>query len=175
MAKSVNGNKVNKRTKDKKKTKESKTSARRLRAFKKQVAALELRVKGESFRSIALELKYAGPSGAYKAVEAALERTLTARSEHLRQLELERLDKLMLIPWKRATIAGELVAIDRVLKIMERRAKLTGIDAPTEFTLADIQSIARKVIHVVSAEVEDKKTRARIFDELGFGPEADDD
>jgi len=43
------------------------------------------------------------------------------------QLELERLDAMQAAIWDDA-MNGHLGAIDRVLKIMERRAKLLGLD-----------------------------------------------
>jgi len=49
----------------------------------------------------------------------------------LRALELLRLDELLNALWDTA-IAGDLKAVDRVLKVMERRAKLLGLDAPFE-------------------------------------------
>ena len=162
--KKVNTRKVNK----KKKSKESKTSPRRLRALKKQVAALELRVQGKSFRAIALELKYSGPSGAFAAVEAALKRTLTGHSEEVRNLELERLDRLQMEVWILATEGANLQAIEKVLAIMRRRAALLGLDAPIEYTFDDIRRIARKIHAVVNSEVASKAVRERIFDALGF-------
>jgi len=158
---------VNKK-KGKKKSKESKTSPRRLRAMKKQVAALELRVQGLSFRAIALELKYAGPAGAFAAVEAALKRTLTGHSEEVRVLELERLDRLQMKVWILATEGADLQAIEKVLAIMRRRAALLGLDAPIMYTLEDIRGIARKFHTIINSEVDDEAVRERIFDALGW-------
>jgi hypothetical protein len=45
----------------------------------------------------------------------------------VRQLELERLDRLLIALWDLAT-GGSLGAIDRVLKVMQRRAELLGLD-----------------------------------------------
>lgn len=158
---------VNKpKKKTKRKSKES-TSSRRLQLAKKQVRALELRLEGKSFRAIACELKYRGPSGAYGAVEAALKRMLTGQSEELRQLELLRLDQLQLSVWARAA-SGSISAIETVLMIMRRRAKLLGLDAPIEYTIDDIRAIARKVHLIINSEVEDEATRERIFDKLGW-------
>lgn len=51
-------------------------------------------------------------------------------AEHLRSLEAERLDRVLAAIWRDAT-RGNLSAIDRVLKIMERRAKIEGLDSTT--------------------------------------------
>jgi len=156
------------KAKVKKKSKESKTSPRRLQAAKKQVKALELRVEGRSFRQIALELKYRGPSGAHKAVDAALERTIREPADEVRQLELERLDRLQIMPWKQATVIGDPKAIASVIKIMERRAKLLGLDAPITYSLEDIQEIAHTVYGVIERRVTDPELRELIFHDLEF-------
>jgi hypothetical protein len=92
-------------------------------------SALELRKAGVSFPQIARRLGYSGPGAAFKAVQSALDATLREPAESLRTLEAERLDRLMLGVWQRAT-AGDAKAVDNVLKIMDRRARLLGLDAP---------------------------------------------
>jgi len=156
------------KAKVKKKSKESKTSPRRLQAAKKQVKALELRVQGLSFRQIALELKYKGPSGAHKAVDAALERTIREPADQLRQLELERLDRLQIMPYKQATVIGDPKATASVLKIMERRAKLLGLDAPIQYSLEDIREIAHTVYASINRRVTDPEVREMIYHDLEF-------
>jgi hypothetical protein len=53
----------------------------------------------------------------------------------VRELELTRLDAMLLPLWRRVQ-AGEEKAIDRALRIMERRARLLGLDAPTRGELS---------------------------------------
>lgn len=55
-------------------------------------------------------------------------KTRESKTSELRKLELLRLDELQEVAWRFA-MAGQLTGIDRVLKIMERRAKLLGLDA----------------------------------------------
>ena len=55
----------------------------------------------------------------------------TEGAEHLRTLEALRLDEIQAKIWDKA-IAGDYRAVDRVLRIMERRAKLLGLDAPVK-------------------------------------------
>ncbi|MGW4690942.1 hypothetical protein ACWEO1_00960 [Kitasatospora cineracea] len=50
--------------------------------------------------------------------------------EALRALEDARLDRLFLVAYRKAVRDGELPAIDRALRIMERRARLRGLDRP---------------------------------------------
>lgn len=116
------------------KRKESKTSARKTKALQNQIAALQLRVGGATYQAIADALGYAGASGAAKAVYRALENV----QEELRettlqyvQLQLERLDRMLLAVWPAAS-RGSYGAVDRVLRIEERRAKLLGLDIAKE-------------------------------------------
>ena len=62
---------------------------------------------------------------------SALKQTLQEPADELRKLELERLDKLLLGVWPQA-VRGNQGSVDRALRIMERRAKLLGLDAPVK-------------------------------------------
>lgn len=72
-----------------------------------------------------------------------------ASAADLRELEAVRLDKLTFIAYRQAA-AGDLAAMDRVLRIMERRAKLLGLDAPTRIdakvTDADLESEIERLL-----------------------------
>ncbi|MFC8447727.1 hypothetical protein [Kitasatospora sp. NPDC057223] len=59
-----------------------------------------------------------------------------ASVEELRALEDARLDRMFMVAYRRAVRDGDLLAIDRALRIMERRARLLGLDQParTEIT-----------------------------------------
>jgi len=48
---------------------------------------------------------------------------------HVRDLELQRLDDLYTKAWDLVDAGGSETAIDRCLRIMERRSKLLGLDA----------------------------------------------
>ena len=107
------------------------TSARNIEAKAKSIEALELRKKGKSYRQIAAEVGYANAGGAYKAVRRELDLIAKQCSEEARQvrdLELQRLDDLY-VTANEAVEGGSETAIDRCLRIMERRAKLLGLDA----------------------------------------------
>jgi hypothetical protein len=108
---------------------ESKTSERRLEAKQRQVIALEMRKAGASFPEIARELGYRGPSGAFNAVNNAIRDWVAPAAEEVFELEAQRLDRLMLSYWQKA-LDGEHKSAELVLKIMDRRAKLLGLDAP---------------------------------------------
>lgn len=107
----------------------------------KQRQALELRKAGVSYAEIATRLGYRSGSGAHAAVGAALKKTLQEPADELRKLEVERLDA-MLLAIATQVRQGNHGAIDRALRIMERRAKLLGLDAPTR---QDVTSGGEKI------------------------------
>jgi len=116
---------------------ESKSSPRRILAREKQRQALELRLAGVTFETIAQRVGYATRDGAHKAVTAALQYTLRPPADELRAVDLERLDKLTLAIWQRA-IGGDLDAIHTALRILAQRARLLGLEIPVP-TIAQLQ------------------------------------
>ena len=65
-----------------------------------------------------------------RIVERELDRAYREPVEMLLQLELDRLDALMRAYWD-AALAGDGEAADRVLRIMDRRARYLGLDVWT--------------------------------------------
>src|SRR5712664_2138464 len=110
----------------------SRTSPQRLKALDKQRQAMQLRIAGASFDEIAESLGYANRGGAHKAIMAGIESTLREPAEGVRELELKRLDRLLMAAWKAAT-AGDLQAIGICLQIMKRRADFEGLDKPKKY------------------------------------------
>jgi len=102
---------------------------RRVNAHTRHLQALELRKAGATYQAIADQLGYASAKGAHKAVASALKATLRDPADGVRELELERLDAALLAIWRRVQ-AGDYAAIDRLLGIINSRAKLTGTFAP---------------------------------------------
>ncbi|WP_075662445.1 hypothetical protein [Streptomyces acidiscabies] len=56
--------------------------------------------------------------------------------DELRALEADRLDRLFFVAYKKAVRDQDLAAIDRTLRIMERRARLLGLDMPVRTELS---------------------------------------
>jgi hypothetical protein len=113
-----------------------KLSATRIKAMEDQQKALELRRMAKGYQEIADALSI-GLATAHRYVKAAMadaRAQITAQADELRAEELSRLDGMLAGLWPRAR-RGEAVAVDRVLKIGERRAKLLGLDAPTRTAL----------------------------------------
>jgi hypothetical protein len=106
--------------------------------------AVELRVEGKSWQEIADRLGYDSRGSAATAVRRALEQAvaeLNVPLEAHRQLELDRLDAMQNALWDKV-LAGDTKAIDTTLRLMDRRAKLLGLDAPQrhELTLESIDA-----------------------------------
>lgn len=90
--------------------------------------ALRLRTAGLTYRQIATALGV-DVATAHRRTQRALEAIpFDAVDEH-RQLEAERLDSLTQAIWQSA-MSGNLKAIDTALRVMERRARLLGLDLP---------------------------------------------
>jgi hypothetical protein len=94
----------------------------------KETTIIELRQEGYIWREIAVmvDMSIAGVAKAYKR---ALTRHPHATIDEHRELELDRLDTLQRTFWKSA-VAGNPRAADFVLRVIDKRAKLLGLDAP---------------------------------------------
>src|SRR6186713_657770 len=88
--------------------------------------ALDLRLAGATYRQIGERLGVSLPI-AWKHTQAALRQAPQEPAQELRQIELARLDRLHMAHWSQA-LGGSTDATDRVLKIMDRRARLLGLD-----------------------------------------------
>ena len=95
----------------------------------KELKVLELRRAGFTFQRIAEEVGYATPSGAQRALERIMTRNVPQAPEEFRWQELDRLDRMQVALWPRA-MKGDDRAIGTIVRLMERRARLVGIDAP---------------------------------------------
>ena len=96
----------------------------------KETKVLELRRAGLTWQRIADEVGYADHTGAYAAYKRAIRRTQQQPADELREQELDRIDRLQLAAWPNA-MKGSEKAILAIVRLMERRAKLLGLDAPT--------------------------------------------
>lgn len=114
----------------------NRTAAAKVRSLSHQGAALALRCAGLSFAAIGTRIGVC-KAQAFKLVRKGLEETrlqIAGSADTLRSEELARLDGMLQKVYPRAA-RGDLAAVDRVLKIGERRARLLGLDAPTRTAL----------------------------------------
>lgn len=108
-----------------------KSAKERARIIERQTLALELRRDGWTYRAIGKKLDCTAVT-AWRDVQVALKASLKLRdgeAEILRQLELERLD-MMWRALEHFMAAGNIGSIMAGVRVMERRAKLLGLDAP---------------------------------------------
>ena len=112
----------------------------------RRLKAISLRKAGHAWESVGAQMGIT-QQAAQQLVKRALAATMREATADLRALEVARLDDLLLALYSLATSNDpelpltrlQLEAQDRVLRIMERRAKLLGLDAPSkqEITGAD--------------------------------------
>jgi hypothetical protein len=95
----------------------------------KEIRVLELRRVGLTWQRIAEEVGYADHTGAYAAYKRAIKRTMQQPADELREQEVDRLDRLQVAVWPSA-MKGDTRAILTIIRLMERRAKLLGLDKP---------------------------------------------
>ena len=127
----------------------NKTSPSTIDAKLRAAKALEMRMEGMKFDDIAAELGFSGRQGAYDAVSRELKAITREPAEEVLRLDLERLDKMWGIHYLNAQ-AGDAMALSSCMRIMERRARLLGLDAPSknEVTGKDGSPIAPPVFNI---------------------------
>lgn len=114
----------------------NRNSAAKARKLENQGKALELRRMGLGYSEIAQRIG-CSLSTAHGYVDKAMAESraqVDADAAVLKAEELSRMDAMLRGLWPDAR-KGHHGAVDRVLKIMERRAKLLGLDAPTRHAL----------------------------------------
>jgi transposase-like protein len=110
------------------KSKYSTTDPDRVADAVRRAKAVELRLQGKTFDQIADQLGYHDRSTAYKAVKTAIQAVGREDARELRELDLLRLDRMLEIIWSQVE-DGDLAAVDRALRILERRERITGYGA----------------------------------------------
>ena len=117
---------------------DNQTSKKRIEAQEKRQRAVQLRKMGWSYGRIASQMDMT-KSSVHKAVTKAISETkkyIDRDADLLLAQELERLDDIQSFFWMDAS-KGNYRAADRILKVMERRHRLLGLDAPTKVAATD--------------------------------------
>ncbi|MFD9764733.1 hypothetical protein ACFWXI_14520 [[Kitasatospora] papulosa] len=130
---------------------------RTLSDAQRDAEAARLRARGLTYQQIADELGWTSRGDAHHAVQRALEATVKEAADEVRAIELDRLDTLYVaamdvLERQHVTVSNGrvvslneeplpddgpvLAAIDRLLKIQERRSKLLGLDAPSKAAIS---------------------------------------
>lgn len=130
--------------------------AQRAQTAERRARAIALRLAGLEYQAIADRLGYSSRQAARVDVERALQANLAEESRQadlLRQVELQRLDRLQAAAWP-AAAAGDLRAIDTVLKVVDRRCKLLGLDAPIRAEVLTIDAIEANIARLTAQLAE---------------------
>jgi hypothetical protein len=118
-----------------------------------EAQVVDLRKSGMTWEGIANLTGYANASGAYRAYQRAAERMVRPNLEEHRDIELERLDRIQAGLWDKA-ITGDTRAVDSLLRVFDRRARLLGLDAPTNLNVkAQVETYDRNSIDTAVAEL----------------------
>jgi hypothetical protein len=155
--------------------KHSKTSAARVGRSRRAAQALELRKGGLTFRQIGERMGFS-EQRAHRLVTEELQRLNADRAEaaaEVTRLECERLDALLAAVWPEAQ-GGNLSAIDRVLAILARRAKMLGIDGEQAAGTVVTQSVTVEMSEEDRREAIRQVLLAAGFKELGESAPAGD-
>jgi hypothetical protein len=134
----------------------------------KEREVLLYRQAGLTFEQIAKKVGYASHTGAIAAFKRAIERI---RDDGLaaegRVLHRARLESALQAIWPKV-VKGDLPAIDRMLKILERDAKLYGLDMPvkteTEVTTYDGNLLRQRTREIVAAIREVRRQESSLGD-----------
>ncbi len=133
------------------------TSKKKLQISELRRKSLELRIIGLSYQQIADQLGVS-KSRAYRACTAALDE-INEETKKLAQLnktlDLQRLDWIIREAMKQA-LKGDLQAMDRIMKAIDRRAKIYGFEAPQKIahTTPDGEEAVQQGVVVVPTPLE---------------------
>lgn len=121
--------------------------------LERQIQVLELRQSGWSFRAIGekLDISHVQAWQDFQNALTELREVSNDKADDLRQLELERLDALTKALEPMAMV-GNTNSINAYLRVMERRAKLLGLDAPEkkEFKFEELSKLSDDELRAIA-------------------------
>lgn len=137
---------------------------------RKANAALQMRLAGATWNEVAEVIGYPTARQALVATERALEKELHTEEsqEQLRALAGKRIERLLRGVWTKAIDPASpehLLAVDRARQLIDRHAKLYGLDAPTELVVhSPTQSELERWVATVISGSTPALTEYDIFD-----------
>lgn len=150
------------------------TSKRKINWAKRRQLAIDMRMEGHTYEEIGSALG-TDRAAAYRLVKRTLDNLNKANAdnvESMRNLDLMRLDQLQQAIWHQAVVLGDIQSIQTILKIIERRAKLAGLDMPVQKVVAAQASYnpydgiteqeAAKVLNDILAQAEEAERKKLI-------------
>lgn len=106
----------------------------------RQARAVELAISGHDYDTIAREVGYSNRGTAHRTVQKALRQRTVEGVDQLREVEVQRLDALLKAHWEQA-IDGDVVAANVVLRVIDQRVRLLGLEWTADATLTGPVSI----------------------------------
>lgn len=108
----------------------SRTSPKGVDVAMKVAHAIQLRIEDHTWQEVADIAGYSSKAVAYNAVKRELDKIVREPAEHMVQMELEKLRAMEkeMLPKATTKGKGQIRYSAAVLRIMERRAKLLGLD-----------------------------------------------
>lgn len=130
------------------------SKAQRAATAERRSKAVAMRLAGIDYDTIATRLGYSDRGAACKDINRALEANVAEQNRQadvLRQQELQRLDRLQAGVWT-AAASGDTKAVDTALRIIDRRCKLLGLDAPQRHEVVSMDAVDA-AIRALNAEL----------------------
>ncbi len=118
------------RPKDPDRQRRTRTTKAAIARVERQARALDLRREGQNYRTIAAELAVS-VSTAHNLVVSATKAIPAESVDQLRAVDGERTEQLWRVAWAAAQ-GGDPKSITAAIKVLERRAKLLGLDIDPE-------------------------------------------
>lgn len=120
----------------------------------KQQKCHELRLAGFTWEQIAAQVGYTSPAAAYVSWKRALDRIPAEAVHETRRMEADRLDKLQRTVWTEAIKSKDTKTIALILKIMQRRAMMLGLDLAKPMNAEEIATtVAAITVALDQAEI----------------------
>jgi hypothetical protein len=134
----------------------SRNAARRIQSTRRRTEAIKLREKGLSYKEIG-ERMGISEQRAWTLVSLAfdyLNQRLAEKASTVQRLEASRLDQMFKGVWTKAR-GGDFKAIAAVISIMERRARLLGLDLADNKQAAPQANVVLNVNEVIVEKREE--------------------
>ncbi|WP_438489567.1 helix-turn-helix domain-containing protein [Streptomyces sp. S186] len=123
------------------------SKAQQAATAERRAKAIRMKIDGASYSEIATALGYSSRSAAHMDVKRSLEKHVVEEGlaiEAWRELELARLDTLQQAIWGKA-MSGDTRAIEAALKILDRRAKLLGLDSAIKLEVLTVDALDAQI------------------------------
>lgn len=125
-------------------------SPARIKDTERQAEAVRLRIAGKTFDEIAEQCGYTDKSSAYGSVRRAVQRIGREQAEELFDVDMARFEAMWAEVWPlfidhQLSVADRLKALNGLLDIMQRKARMLGYDNVTVTANTSSESVTTSV------------------------------